>query len=47
MKLFILFLIACFIIGLTTWNKDQTKQRWFIAALCLCMCVAYLLLNQI
>lgn len=47
MKLFVLFLLICFLLGVTGWYSGKRQRHWVLLGLCLFLTFAYFFLNQI
>lgn len=47
MKLWVMFTMASFVIGVLMWRKKASMRAWLLAGLCAFVCVGYFFLHQI
>jgi hypothetical protein len=47
MKLFVLYILASFLIGVLIWRRSASARTRIIASMSLLVCIGYLFLRQI
>ncbi len=47
MKLWIAYVLGCFMLGIVLWKQSNARRDWILIGLCLAVCFGYFVLHQI